>query len=80
MTCRKEYTDEFLKTLNNVSDNISFTIEKCEGGSICFLDKELELVNNNLTSKWYSKPIKGDKTLPFDASAPFKWKKSMEKI
>ena len=76
MTCQKGYTDTFLKTLNDVHKNISFTIEKCEGGSICFLDKELELVDNKITSKWYSKPIKGDKTMPFNASAPFRWKKS----
>ena len=76
MLCRTNYIDTFLKTLNNADKNIKFKIEKCSNGSISFLDKELKIVNNKIHSKWYSKPIKGEKTMNFNAAVPFKWKKS----
>ena len=76
MLCRSNYIETFLKTLNNADEKITFTIEKCSNGSIAFLDKELKLTNKKLHSKWYSKPIKGDKTMNFNAKVPFKWKKS----
>tara|TARA_B100000949_G_C14255257_1_gene440157 strand:- start:19 stop:1674 length:1656 start_codon:yes stop_codon:yes gene_type:complete len=76
MVCQSDFIDQFLELLNNINKKISFTIEKCTSGTISFLDKELELCNNKLKSKWYRKEIKKDKMINFNAPVPFRWKQN----
>ena len=64
-SCDSNHIEQVLETLTKVDQNIEFAIEKCSNGSLCFLDKELELNNGKIKSKWYSKPVKGDKQCIF---------------
>ena len=74
---KSDYMDTFINNLNNVNENIRFTIESSENNTLNFLDKQIIIYpDSTIGSSWYKKATKGDKMLSFKAEVPYSWKKS----
>ena len=74
---RKSEIDERLTMINELHDNLRFTYEIENEGTIPFLDMLILNENGSLSSSWYRKPTDTGLTLNFHALAPSKYKKSV---
>ena len=63
--------------INGLHDNLKFTCELENEGTIPFLDMLILNANGTLSSSWYRKPSDTGLTLNFHALAPRKYKKSV---
>jgi len=61
--------------INSLS--LKFTIEHENDSSISFLDMNIQRKNDNLCSKWYTKPTDTGLTMNYHALAPIKYKRSV---
>ena len=69
---RKSEIDERLTIINGLNDNLKFTCELENEGTIPFLDMLILNANGTLSSSWYRKPSDTGLTLNFHALAPRK--------
>ena len=67
---RKSEVDERLSMINELHDNLKFTYELENGGTIPFLDMLILNKSGSLSSSWYRKPTDTGLTLNFHALAP----------
>ena len=74
---RKSEVDERLSMINKLHDNLKFTYELENEGTIPFLDMLILNKSGSLSSSWYRKPTDTGLTLNFHALAPNKYKKSV---
>ena len=74
---RKSEVNERLSMINKLHDNLKFTYEIENEGTIPFLDMLILNKNGSLSSSWYRKPTDTGLTLNFHALAPNKYKKSV---
>ena len=66
-----------LEEINNLHENLKFTIEREEKGTLPFLDMLIIHEKNKLSSTWYNKPTDTGLIMNLHALAPKRYKRSV---
>lgn len=74
---KKNKINETLTKINELDDNLKFTLECEKDASIPFLDMRIIRNNTKLESTWYTKPTDTGLLMNFHALAPLKYKRSV---
>ena len=74
---KKNKINETLTKINELDDNLKFTLEREKDASIPFLDMRIIRNNTKLESTWYTKPTDTGLLMNFHALAPLKYKRSV---
>ena len=69
--------DKKLEEINSLHENLKFTIEREEKGTLPFLDMLIIHDKNRLSSTWYNKPTDTGLIMNFHALAPKRYKRSV---
>ena len=73
---KKNEIDQTLTEINELDDNLKFTLERESNGTIPFLDMRIIRKERTLESTWYTKPTDTGLKMNFHALAPLKYKRS----
>ena len=63
-----------LESVNKLHQNLEFTIERQENGSLPFLDMRVKQIGADVDTTWYRKPTDTGLTLSLRALAPIRYK------
>ena len=75
-SAKPENITGILERVNKLHQNIEFTIERQENGSLPFLDMRVKQTGADVDTTWYRKPTDTGLTLFFRALAPMRYKKN----
>ena len=74
---KRDEVEQTFAQINDLHQNLTFTMEEEIEGSIPFLDMRIHhLPNGHLEGSWYMKPTETNVTLNFQSLAPLKYKRS----
>ena len=69
--------DRLLAYVNSLHENLEFTIEREDDGSLPFLDLSITRHGRKISTSWYSKPTDTGLTLAFHSVAPTRYKQNI---
>ena len=77
-SAKPENITGILERVNKLRQNLEFTIERQQTGSLPFLDLSVKQTGADVDTTWYRKPTDTGLTLSFRALAPMRYKKNIE--
>ena len=72
----EETANEFSQKLNNLQQDLIFTMESSTSNKLPFLDLNVKQKENRFTNSIYKKPSNTDVRLNFNSCTPQSWKKT----
>ena len=76
-SAKPENITGILERVNKLHQNLEFTIERQEIGSLPFLDMRVKQSGADVDTTWYRKPTDTGLTLSFRALPPMRYKKNI---
>ena len=74
---KKQHIEAKFTEINSLHENLTFTKEQEDEGSLTYLDMRLLHIDNSIKSTWYTKDTDTGLMLNYHSMAPEKYKKSM---